>query len=121
MSTRGTSSARNLPYEAAACVAYGLDREVALRSVTQSAADFLGVGDELGSLEKGKRATLFVCDGDPFEFDSKIEVAFIDGRQIDLSDKQTALEAKYREKYRQLGILPEKGSSAAGGSGGGGD
>ena len=75
--------------------------------------------DKVDIMEEGKRATLFVCDGDPFEFDSKIEAAFIDGRRIDLSDKQTALEAKYRDKYRQLGILPREGGGAGGGGGGG--
>jgi imidazolonepropionase-like amidohydrolase len=99
------SATRNLPYEAAACIAFGLDPDVALRSVTLAPAELLGVGARLGSLEPGKAATLFVADGDPFELWTTIETAWIDGRQIDLSDKQTALDAKYREKYRQLGLL----------------
>lgn len=99
-----SANARNLPYEAAACVAYGLPKDVALRSVTLSAAEALGVGARLGSLEVGKDATLFLADGDPFELSTRITAAFIDGRQIDLSDKQTGLAAKYREKYRQLGL-----------------
>ncbi|MDX2114258.1 MAG: amidohydrolase family protein [Planctomycetota bacterium] len=96
-----TPHERNLPYHAATAVAYGLGREAALRSITLSAAELLGVGDRLGSVEVGKEATLIVTDGDPLEITTKVERAFIRGREIDLENKQTALEKKYREKYRQ--------------------
>ncbi len=105
MSTYGTSNARNLPYEAAACIGYGLAPDVALRSVTLAAAEVLGVDDRLGSLDAGKLATFFVADGDPFELSTTIERAYIGGRAIALRDKQTELDAKYREKYRQLGLI----------------
>ena len=101
-----SANARNLPYEAAACIPYGLSRDVALRSITLSAAEALGVGDRLGSLEQGKAATLFVADGDPFELSTRITDAFIDGRRVDLTDKQTQLADKYRAKYRQLSLIP---------------
>ncbi len=96
---------RNLPYEAAACIPHGLDEEAALRSITLSAAELLGVGAELGSLEAGKRATLFLADGDVFELTTNVVRAFVDGREIDLATKQTALAEKYRAKYRELGLL----------------
>jgi plasmid stability protein len=57
---------------------------------------------ELGSLEPGKRATLIVTSGDPLEIRTNVDLAFIEGRQIDLSNKQTHLAEKYREKYRQM-------------------
>jgi imidazolonepropionase-like amidohydrolase len=101
-----SANARNLPYEAAACMAYGLSKEVALRSITLSAAEALGLGARLGSLEQGKAATFFLADGDPFELSTRISDAFIDGRRIDLTDKQTQLADKYRAKYRQLGLIP---------------
>jgi imidazolonepropionase-like amidohydrolase len=97
-----TPHERNLPYSAAIAVAYGLDKDAALRSVTLNAAKIIGVGDRLGSLESGKSATLLVTDGNPLEITTKIEHAFIDGREIDLSNKQTELDKKYRERYRQL-------------------
>ncbi|MEM9802955.1 MAG: amidohydrolase family protein [Planctomycetota bacterium] len=105
MGARDSSNARNLPYEAAAAIAHGLDHAAALRSVTLGPAEFLGVDDRVGSLEPGKHATLFIADGDPFELTTKIEHAFIQGREIALVDKQTALAAKYREKYRQKGKM----------------
>ncbi len=101
-----TPHLRNLPDHAGTCVAYGLSPEAALRSITLSPAELLGVGAELGSLDAGKRATLIVTNGDVLEIASDVEMAFIDGRAVDLQNKQTALAEKYREKYRQLGLIP---------------
>ena len=40
-------------------------------------------------------------NGDPLDFPTQVEAAFIDGRKIDLSNRQTRLRDKYREKYRR--------------------
>ncbi|MCA8975983.1 MAG: amidohydrolase family protein [Planctomycetes bacterium] len=96
------SSDRNLPYHAATAAAFGLTPQQALAAITLDAARILGVGDRLGSLTQGKDATLFVTDGSPLELATRIEMAFIAGRQVDLRNKQTELAAKYRERYRQL-------------------
>jgi imidazolonepropionase-like amidohydrolase len=93
---------RNLPYQAAMAAAFGLPREEALKSVTLYPAQILGVGDRLGSLEVGKDATLIVTTGDPLEIASKVEMAFIQGRPIDLSNRQIRLYEKYKQKYEQL-------------------
>ncbi len=92
---------RNLPYEAAMASAFGLPRDEALKAVTLYPAQILGVADQLGSLEVGKAATLMVTNGDPLDFPTQIEAAFIDGRKIDLSNRQTRLRDKYLEKYRR--------------------
>lgn len=97
---------RNLPHHAARAAAYGLDREAALRSVTLSTAEILGVGDRLGSLDAGKSATLFIASGDALEITTKIEAAWIDGKRLDLSSRHTQFYEKYLEKYRQLGLIP---------------
>lgn len=109
----GFGNDRNLPYHAAMAVAHGLCAEAAMRSITLSVAEVLGVSDRLGSLDEGKDATLFIADGDPLEVATKVEAAFIQGREIDLSNKQTMLAEKYREKYRQLGNSPSPGSSTS--------
>lgn len=96
------SNDRNLPYHAATATAYGLSQQDAFAAITLHAAEILGVGDQLGSLAKGKDATLFVATGHPFELTTKIEMAFIQGRKVDLRTKQTELAKKYRERYRQL-------------------
>lgn len=93
---------RNLPYQAAIAVAYGLPHDVALRSITLSAAELLGVGDELGSVEVGKRATLIVTDGDPLEIPTQVEMAFVDGAAIDLNNRQSMLAEKYGERLQRL-------------------
>ncbi|MFT5423169.1 MAG: imidazolonepropionase-like amidohydrolase [Phycisphaerales bacterium] len=98
---------RNLPYEAGRAVGYGMDPEAALKSVTLAAAQILGVGDKLGSIETGKFATLFVSDGHCLDIMSNVEIAFVDGRQIDLDNKQTHLRDKYRAKYKQLGLIQD--------------
>ena len=96
---------RNLAHHAATAAAHGLPRDVALRSVTLDAAEIIGVSDRLGSLEPGKSATLIITSGDPLEMMTDVEMAFIDGREIDLSSRHTQLRDKYREKYTQKGRL----------------
>jgi imidazolonepropionase-like amidohydrolase len=97
----GASNARNLPYHAGTAVAYGLPREVAVKSITLAPAEILGVGKQVGSLEQGKQATLFICSGDPLESDNQVTRAFVQGREVDLSSRHTDLWQKYRRKYEQ--------------------
>jgi imidazolonepropionase-like amidohydrolase len=91
-------NARNLPYEAATAVAHGLPREAALRAITLAAAEILGVADRVGSLAPGKDATLFAGTGDPLEITTETRFAFVQGRRIDLRNKQTELYEKYRRR-----------------------
>jgi imidazolonepropionase-like amidohydrolase len=93
---------RNLPYHAATAAAYGLPADEALKAVTLYPAEILGIGDRLGSLAKGKDATLIVTDGDVLEIASHVEHAYVQGRRVDLTDRQKLLYEKYQEKYRRL-------------------
>lgn len=99
---------RNLPYHAGSAVAYGLPGKVAIRSITLSAAELLGVDHLVGSIEKGKLATLILTDGDVLELTTNVEMAFIAGREVDLNSHHTRLRDKYIEKYRQLGLWPDE-------------
>lgn len=91
---------RNLPFNAGTAVAYGLTKEEALAAITSNTAQIIGVDDRLGTLEKGKSASLIVSAGDVLDMKtSNIEYAFIDGRQIDLSNKQKELNQKFSKKY----------------------
>jgi imidazolonepropionase-like amidohydrolase len=96
-----TPMQRSLPFEAAMAVAYGLERERAVRALTLDAAIILGVGDRLGSLDEGKDATLIVVAGDPLEIISAVEMAWIGGRAVDLTSRQTQLYDKYQQRYEQ--------------------
>lgn len=98
----GGSNVRNLPYHAAMAAAFGLPKDVALKSITSYPAAILGVADRVGTLEVGQDATLFVSDGDPLETATHVEAAYIQGRRVDLSDRHKRLWNKYKTKYQRL-------------------
>jgi imidazolonepropionase-like amidohydrolase len=88
-------NARNLPYQAAMCAAFGLPKDVALKAITIYPAQIFGVADRVGSLEVGKRADLFISDGDPLEITTNIKRVFIDGEDIPMESYQTLLYKKF--------------------------
>ncbi len=100
-SSSRTWNARNLPYHAATAVAYGLPHDEAIKAITIHAAEILGVAKRIGTLERGKDATLIITTGDPLETTSRVVLAFIQGRKVDLSNRHKQLYNKYREKYRR--------------------
>jgi len=63
-------------------VATGLDRETAIAAMTSTAAEFLGVGERLGSLAEGKDANLIFLNGDPFEPGTQIEAVMLEGEFV---------------------------------------
>ena len=94
------TSVRNLPYHAANASAFGLPIDDAVKSITLYPAQILGVADRVGSIEVGKDATLFICTGDPLDVASSVESAYIQGRRVDLNDRQKRLKQKYEQKYQ---------------------
>lgn len=91
---------RNLPFVAGTVAGHGMDKEDALKLITANNAKILGIDKYVGTLEVGKHATLIVSAGDVLDMRSaKVEQAFIQGRKIDLDDKQKRLYKKYSEKY----------------------
>ena len=86
---------RDLPYNAATAVAYGLPYEEALKSVTINAAEIWGVADQIGSIEKGKWADLMLTTGDPLETTTEVKALYIKGKEVDLTNRQTRLYEKY--------------------------
>ena len=100
-----TPHIRNLPYHAAKAASYGLPWDEALRSITLSTAEILGINEKVGSLEVGKDATFFIADGDILDVRTEVQMAFIQGRKIDLNDRHKMLYDKYQTKYQQKGIL----------------
>jgi imidazolonepropionase-like amidohydrolase len=98
----GSSNARNLPYEAAMAVSYGLPADEALKAVTIYPAEILGVGDQLGSIDTGKRANLVLTNGDLLQPSTQVLGLFIDGKPLEPTSKQTKLFEKYRERLKEV-------------------
>lgn len=91
---------RNLPFVAGSAVKHGLSKEEALAAVTLNAAKILGIDSKTGSVEVGKDANIVISDGDLLDVaTNKVTMAFIQGRNVNLDDKQKYLNRKFAEKY----------------------
>lgn len=100
LSDGGSWQQRNLPFQAGTAIAYGLEPDAALASITLAPAQIFGIDADYGSLEAGKSATLFLSSGDALDGVSiGVERAWIDGREIDLSNRHKRLSTKYRGRY----------------------
>lgn len=73
---------RSLAYQAALAVGQGLSRAEALDAVTKVPAEILGLGNELGSLEKGKLGNVVLFSGDPLSITSWVEHVVIEGKPV---------------------------------------
>jgi len=96
--TGGGANARHVPYDAALAVAYGLDPEAALRALTIWPAEIWGVADQIGSIEVGKAADLFVASGDPLDVRTTVSEVLIGGKRIPWDDRHTRLYEKYNTR-----------------------
>ncbi len=100
ISLNGGWGQRVLMFHAGQAVAYGLPYEAAIQALTLNTAKILNIDNQVGSLEVGKDATLIISTGDALDMrTNQIEHAFIQGRAINLDDKQKALYRKFKEKY----------------------
>jgi imidazolonepropionase-like amidohydrolase len=90
--------AKNLPYLAAQAVAFGMPKSDALKGVTLYPAQMLGLDAQLGSIEPGKEATLFACDGDIFDIRANVTELWIAGEEVSLETRHTRLYEKYKNR-----------------------
>lgn len=73
----------NTPHvDAAYAVRGGLDNRKALRTLTLDAAEAIGVGDRVGSLEPGKDADILILDGDPLHYATFVTTAVVNGKVV---------------------------------------
>ncbi len=98
----GSSNARNLPYEAAMAVAYGLPADEGLKAVTVNAAQILGVDDRLGDLKPGYTANIVITNGDILQHSTQVLGVVIDGRGYEPTSKQTKLYDRYRKRLTEV-------------------
>lgn len=95
IATFSAKSTRNLPYQAAAAVPFGLPKDEAYKAVSLNAAEIFGLGKRMGSIDEGKVADLIVTDGDPLEATTHVKMVFIDGKAAELKTRQQMLYEKY--------------------------
>jgi imidazolonepropionase-like amidohydrolase len=96
------SNSRNMPFEAAMAVAYGLPETEALKAVTLNAARILGVDDRLGSLAPGKLAHVIITDGSPLQPTTQYKAIFVSGRPYRPESRHTRLYEKYRARLHEV-------------------
>ncbi len=76
----GVGALEELPLAAALAVKGGMDRDAALKAITMTAAEVLGVADRIGSLEAGKDADVVVFDGDPLDYRTRVKTVLLKGQ-----------------------------------------
>lgn len=90
--------AKDLTYHASRAVAFGLPHSKAIEALTINPAKIFGIEKRVGSLEPGKDANLFICDGDPLDIRTNITNLFINGKEVDLVNWWTELKKKWEER-----------------------
>lgn len=88
-------NARNVKYEAGVAVSFGMPWADALEAITLAPARAFGVADRVGSLERGKDATLVVWSGDPLELSTRPTHVFVRGRNVLAPSRQDELMRRY--------------------------
>jgi hypothetical protein len=97
-----TMNARNLPFQAGTAMAYGLTEEEAIRSISLSVCEIVGIDKNYGSIEEGKSATLFVSNGNALDMRTNhVSFALIRGKFMSTDNFQKDLYEKYSKKYQK--------------------
>lgn len=96
--TDESENVRNLPFHAGFAAAYGMGVDEAYKAVSIVPAKLFGVDNLYGSIEKGKMANLFICDGDPFETKTQISHVFIRGWSVPLENRQSLLYNEFLQR-----------------------
>lgn len=92
---------RNLPFQAGTTMAYGLSEEEALKAISLSVCQIMGIDKDYGTLEAGKKATFFVSKGPALDMRSnQLTTILVDGKFVSTSNFQEQLYLKYRQKYK---------------------
>ncbi len=93
-------NARNIPFLAGIAMSYGLTEEEAIRSVSLSPCEIVGIEKQFGSIEEGKMATLFVSKGNALDMrTNEVTLILINGQFAEVTNRQTELYEKYKAKY----------------------
>ena len=88
-------NARKMRQLAGNAVANGLPWADGLAGLTRVPAEVLGVADQIGSIEPGKRADLVLWEGDPLDVAHYAEQVWLGGRAMPMRSRQTELRDRY--------------------------
>lgn len=92
------AASNNLAVRVGQSCAYGLSQEDAIRALTLSAAEILGVEKQLGSIDVGKLGNLVIADGDPMEMTTNIVGIYVGGRPVEMQSRHTRLRDQYLKR-----------------------
>ena len=91
-----TANPRDFMRNVGRTVEAGLDRQAALRALTVTPAEILGISDRFGSIEKNKTANLVLATGDIFQPATRVRYTFVDGERFDVPESETPPERPER-------------------------
>ena len=114
ITSEGIKSKEKFFKNLAKSIHYGLDKTIALKSLTYTPASLLRVEDKAGSLEKGKLANFIITSGDIFDPSSKIYENWIQGKsftlqKIDLENHSGNYNLKVNDKIYTLKVSAKNG------------
>lgn len=98
LTTNNDKDVRQIRDQAGWAAAFGVDREEAARLVTLRTAEVLGISDRLGAIKPGMDGTVILTDGEIIETKTQVLRAWILGREVELTNRQTRLWDKYRTR-----------------------
>ncbi len=98
---------RYLWYQAATAVKYGMSRTEALKSITLYPAQFIGIDDRFGSVEKGKEANLIFLTGDPLDAQTWVDKVMVAGEVVYEKAKDQRLKKLLEGPEEQKGSIEQ--------------
>lgn len=96
-----THNLNQLRFDAGVAVANGLAKTDALMALTANVADVFKLNT--GRIAVGKSADLVLWSADPFELSTKVDLMWINGKQVSTQSRQDAL----RNRYMSQGDMPK--------------
>lgn len=96
--TNETENVRNVPYELAAAISFGMSENEALKMITINPAEIFGIEKDYGSIEAGKIANLIVIKGNIFDVKNNPSHVFIKGKNIPLVSRHTILYEQFKNR-----------------------
>ena len=95
------STTQSLAYQAARCVSHGMSREDAMRAISVTPAEILGVAKRVGTLTAGMDGNVVLYSADPFSVDGVVQRVVIEGEAV--YDRATDSRVRHLEE----GIAPD--------------